>query len=45
MGKCIFDMHGVCHALTCYYRQHCGARDKKGNPIYATLEHLKIKKK
>jgi len=34
MTKCEFDKKGLCHALACYSRQKCGARDKQGNPKY-----------
>ena len=39
--KCEFDINGICRALACYSSEKCGARDKKGNPIYCSNEELK----
>ena len=31
---CPFEKGGFCHALTCYSRQRCRAKDNRGNPVY-----------
>lgn len=33
--KCEFDKQGTCHALACFSSRKCGARDERGEPIYA----------
>ncbi len=34
--KCEFDKPDGCHALACYSRRECKARDKNGNPRYVS---------
>jgi hypothetical protein len=38
---CQFDKNESCYAYVCYSSQKCNARDKNGNPCYATLEEIK----
>lgn len=43
MTKCPFEKNGRCDTLACFYpHRECGAKDKKGNPKYAS--HPKVRK-
>jgi hypothetical protein len=38
MQKCRFNCQKICYAGICYNPRKCSAKDKKGNPVYATKD-------
>lgn len=42
---CEFALNGYCHAMGCYSRDECSARDMEGHPKYADTENCLPKRR
>lgn len=43
MKRCQFNDKNTCYAMACYDNKKCSAKDKDGNPRYATVKAIREK--
>ena len=42
MYKCKWNCQNICYARICCNERNCSAKDKEGNPLYATKDDLEF---